>query len=216
MKIIELNEISKYIKDNMTIMVGGFLGVGTPEKIIDFLLENGCKNLTLICNDTSFPDKGVGKLIVSKQIKKAIVSHIGTNPETGRQMLANELDVELVPQGSLAEKVRCGGSGLGGVLTPTGVGTAVQTDENTIVVDGKIYLLEKPLKADISFIYATKSDEKGNLLCEATTKNFNTLMSMASEVVIAEVDEIVKVGQIDSDSVSVPHILVDYVIKGGI
>lgn len=213
-KQIDLAALKSYIKDGMTIMVGGFLGVGTPEKIIDFLVAEGYQNFTLITNDTAFPDKGVGKLIVNKQVKKVITSHIGTNPETGAQMIAKTLLVDLVPQGTLAERVRCGGVGLGGVLTATGVGTEVQIGKTIVEVDGVEYLLEKPLHADVALIYASIADEKGNLIFNGATKNFNPLMAMAADLVIVQAEEIVEVGTLNPDAISTPHILVDYIVKG--
>ncbi|WP_331488170.1 3-oxoacid CoA-transferase subunit A [Chakrabartyella piscis] len=214
MKMIDVHTLDAHIKDGMTIMVGGFLGAGTPEMLVDYIVEKGYKDLTLICNDTAFPDKGVGKLVVAKQIGKAIVSHIGTNPETGRQMMAEEMEVELVPQGSLAEKVRCGGVGLGGILTPTGIGTEVEADKTVVEVNGEKFILEQPLHADLALIYASTADEKGNLVYEGSTKNFNPLMAMAADTVIAEVGEVVPVGTLNPDSILTPHILVDYMVKG--
>lgn len=214
MKFIDVSALDKHLKDGMTIMVGGFLGVGTPEILVDYIVEKGYKNITLICNDTAFPDKGVGKMVVNKQVGKIITSHIGTNPETGRQMLANEVTVELVPQGSLAEKVRCGGVGLGGVLTPTGVGTEVEAGKTLVEVDGVEYLLEKPLHADLALIYASVADEKGNLIYDGATKNFNPIMAMAADTVIAQVAEVVPVGTLNPDAILTPHILVDYMVKG--
>ncbi len=214
MKFIEESALENHIKDGMIIMVGGFLGVGTPEKIIDYMVAKGYQNLTIISNDTAYVDKGIGKLIVNKQVQKAIVSHIGTNPETGRQMMAEEMEVELVPQGSLAEKVRCGGVGLGGVLTPTGIGTEVEVGKTVVEVNGEKFILEQPLHADLALIYASTADEKGNLVYEGSTKNFNPLMAMAADTVIAEVGNVVPVGTLNPDSILTPHILVDYMVKG--
>lgn len=213
-KQISLAEVKNHIKSGMTIMVGGFLGVGTPEKLIDVLIENNINDITLICNDTAFPEIGSGRLIVKKLVKKAIVSHIGTNPETGRQMIENETEVELIPQGSLAEKIRCGGVGLGGVLTKTGVGTLVEEGKETITLNGEKYILETPLHADVALIYASKSDEKGNIIYNGSTRNFNPIMAMAADTVIVQADEIVPVGQIAPEDVVTPHIIVDYIVKG--
>ena len=143
-------------------MVGGFLRCGTPYKTINEIVKNKTSNLTLIANDTCYPEYDRGQLIVNKLVKKAIVAHIGTNPETGRQMNSGELEVELVPMGTLVEKIRSAGAGLGGFLTPTGVGTVVEKGKETMVVDGKKYLFEKPLKADVAVVYATKADKFGN------------------------------------------------------
>lgn len=212
-KFISLDRLSEFIKDGMTIHVGGFIGCGSPEHIIDKIVELGIKDITLVCNDTGRVDTGVGKWIVNHQIKKAIVSHIGTNKETGNQMNAGETEVELVPQGTLAERVRAAGAGLGGILTPTGVGTIVAEGKQVIEVDGQEYLLEKPLKADVALIGATKADKKGNLWFEGSSKNFNPMMAAAADVVIVEADEIVEVGEILPENVAVPHIFVDYIVE---
>lgn len=213
-KIISIEEAISHIKDGMTVMIGGFLGVGTPHRLVDALIEKGVKDLTVIANDTAFPDVGVGKLIVNKQIKKAIVSHIGTNPETGRQMNEGETEVELVPQGTLAERIRSGGAGLGGVLTPTGVGTIVEEGKRKIEINGKEYLLELPLRADIALIAGMKVDKKGNIYYSKSARNFNPLMAMAADLVIVEAEEIVEVGEIDPNDVMTPGIFVDYIVGG--
>ncbi len=213
-KLISIEEAVSKVKDGMTIMVGGFLGCGSPVKLLDALAESGVKDLTLICNDTSFPDKTVGKMIVNKQFKKVIISHIGTNPETGRQMNAEETEVELVPQGTLAERVRCGGFGLGGILTPTGIGTEAENEKQRIKVDGQIYLVETPLKADVALINGAKVDKRGNVLYNATAKNFNPLMAMAADTVIVEAEEIVEVGDIDPNHVATPFVFVNYIVGG--
>lgn len=214
-KIISAKEAAVHVKDGMTVMLGGFLGFGTADQMVDVLCENKVKDLTIISNDTSFPDKNIGKLIVNKQVKKVIASHIGTNSETGRQMNANELDVELVPQGTLAERIRSGGTGLGGVLTPTGIGTIVEEGKKKIELNGKEYLLEEALEADVAIIKGAKADKMGNVVYKRASKNFNPLMAMAAKVVIAEVDEIVEVGELDPDLIDTPNIFVDYIVKGG-
>lgn len=214
-KLKTLNEIMEHIKDGQTIMFGGFLGVGTAEKIVDAIVEKGVKDLTIICNDTGFVDKGVGKLVVNKQVKKVITSHIGTNPETGRQMNAGEIEVELVPQGTLAERIRAYGAGLGGVLTPTGLGTVVAEGKQVLEIDGRSYLLEKPLKADVAILKGSKVDKKGNIWYSKTTRNFNPIMAMSADVVIVEAEEIVEVGEIEPENIATPHIFVDYILKGG-
>ncbi len=216
MKVITHDEAVNLIKSGMTLMIGGFLGVGTPEGIIDKIVENKIDNLTVIANDTAFPERGIGKLIVNKLCKKVIVSHIGTNPETQRQMIAGELEVELVPQGTLAERVRTGGAGLGGILTPTGVGTIVENGKQIIEIDGKKYLLELPLRADVALIKAKKCDYYGNLVYNFTAENFNPLMAMAAELVIVEVEEIVPVGAIAPNEVRTPGVLIDYVVVAGV
>lgn len=212
-KLVSMEEAISHIKDGMTIHVGGFLACGTPESIVTALVEKGVKDLTIVCNDTAFVDKGVGRLIVNNQVKKVIASHIGTNPETGRKMQAGEMEVELVPQGTLAERVRAAGYGLGGILTPTGVGTIVQQGKQVINVDGKDYLLEKPIKADVALILGTTVDEMGNVICAKTTKNFNPLMATAADLVIVEAAEIVPFGSLDPDNLDISRIFVNYIVK---
>lgn len=211
-KRISAQEAVSQIKNGMTVMIGGFLGNGSPAKIIEAITKSDLKDLTIICNDTAFPDKGLGTLIVNKQVKKVITSHIGTNPSTIEQYNAKEIEVEFVPQGTLAERVRCGGAGLGGVLTPTGIGTVVEEGKQKIPVNGKDYLLELALRADVAIIGASIADEKGNLFYKGTTQNFNPLMAMAADLVIADVDEIVTVGEIPMESVHTPAIFVDYLV----
>ena len=191
-------------------MIGGFLRCGTPAKLIDELVKNNISGLTLIANDTSTPDFDRGKLIVNKQIKKAIVAHIGTNPETGRQMNAGELEVELVPMGTLVERIRSGGAGLGGFLTPTGVGTIVEQGKQIMEIDGRKYLFEKPLRADFALIYATKIDKFGNAFLEGTTRNFNPFRAPAAETVIVEAEEISD-EPLNPNEVTIPGIFVDYI-----
>ena len=212
-KIITAKEAAAMVQEGATVMMGGFLAVGTPETIIDALVAHGTKDLTLIGNDTAFVDRGVGKLIVNKQIKHVIASHIGTNKETGNQMNAGTTKVTLVPQGTLAERIRAAGCGLGGVLTPTGIGTPVEEGKQVIEVQGKKYLLEEALGAEIAFIKAHKADKKGNLVYRYMARNFNPMVAMAAPLVIAEVDEIVEVGEIAPDEVMTPAIFVDYIVK---
>ncbi len=212
-KLINKEQFRKLLKDGQTIMVGGFLAVGTPEELIDEVLAAGVKDLTLICNDTGFPDKGVGKWIAAGIVKKVIASHIGTNPESANQLNAGTTEFVLTPQGTLAEQVRAGGVGLGGILTSTGLGTIAAEGKEVIVVDGKEYLLEKPLRADLALIKAAKADEKGNLVYAKTGRNFNPLMAKAADIVVAEVNEIVPVGEIDPEHVITPGIVVDYVLR---
>lgn len=200
------------IKDGMTVMVGGFLGNGTPESIVDALVQSGVKDLTLILNDTAYPDRGAGKLIVNKQVKKIIVSHIGTNPETANQMNAGTLEVEFSPQGTLAERIRCGGCGLGGALTTTGLDTIIEKGKRVIEVEGKKYLLELPLRADVAIIRGSVGDTDGNLIYRGTSQNFCPLMAMAADVVIAEIGDLKKVGEISPEAVHTPSIFVDYIV----
>lgn len=212
-KFISIEEAVSKVKDGMTIMVGGFLANGTPDKIVDALAKSGVKNLTLICNDTAYPDKGVGQLIANKQVKKLFVSHIGTNPHTSEQMNSGELEIEFCPQGSLAERVRAGGCGLGGILTQTGMGTIVAEGKQIVNVDGKDYLLEKPLRADIALVGASLGDKAGNLVYRGTSQNFNPLMASAADLVIAEINELVEVGEIAAENVKTPSIMVDFIIE---
>lgn len=215
-KIISLEEVSSIFRNGMTIMAGGFMGVGTPQELVAAMLEANVEDITLIANDTAFADAGIGPLIVNKRVKKVIASHIGTNPETGRQMISGEMEVELVPQGTLAERVRAGGSGLGGVLTPTGVGTIVEEGKEKITVDGREYLLEKPLRAEVALLKAYKADKAGNLIYHRSARNFNPLMALAADTVIVQVEQLVEVGEIDPDEVMTPGILVDKIyVQGG-
>ncbi len=212
-KIISAAQAAALVHNETCVMIGGFLNCGAPEAVLEAVLASGAADLTLIANDTAFVDKGIGKLIVEKRAKKVIVSHIGTNKETGRQMNEGELAVELVPQGTLAEKIRAGGFGLGGILTPTGVGTPVAEGKETKVINGQAYLLELPLKADVALIKAHKADTAGNLVYRRSARNFNPLMATAAQVTIAEVEQIVPVGALDPDEVVTPSIFVQYLVK---
>ena len=211
-KLISPSDAASFIKDGMTLMVGGFLGHGTPERIIDEIVASGVKSLTLIVNDTAFPDKGCGKLVTNNQVKKLIVSHIGTNPNTGQKMNSGELEIEFSPQGTLAERIRSGGAGLGGILTPVGIGTIIEEGKQMIQVDGNDYLLEKPLRADIALIYATTADDLGNLIYMGTMRNFNPLMAMAADTVIAEVEELKPSGELSPEAIHTAHIFIDYIV----
>ena len=212
-KQISLEQAVGMIKDGMTIMVGGFLAAGSPLDILEALAATDVKDLTLISNDTAYQGVGIGNLIGAHKIKKLYVSHIGTNPDTAAQMNAGELEIEFCPQGTLAERVRCGGAGLGGVLTQTGMGTVIAEGKQTVEVDGKTYLLEKPLHADIALIGATVADEKGNCVFVGTSQNFNPLMATAADVVIVEAEKIVPAGEIAPENVKTPHLFVDYIYQ---
>jgi acetate CoA/acetoacetate CoA-transferase alpha subunit len=213
-KIKDINEVVEHIKDGMTLMIGGFMATGTPERLIDAILEKGVKDLTIIANDTGLIDKGIGKLVINKRVKKVIASHIGLNPETGRQMNAKELIVDLVPQGTLAEQIRCGGAGIGGFLTETGVGTIVEEGKQKIKVRDKEYLLELPLRADIALLRGSIVDKQGNIFYNASTRNFNPLMATAADLVIVGAEKIVEVGELEPNHVMTPGIFVDYIIEG--
>ena len=210
-EIITVKKAAEMFRSGQRVMIGGFLTCGSPTGVIDELLQSDKKNFELIANDTSVPDSDRGKLVVAHKIKKAIVSHIGTNPETVNQMNSGIMEVELVPQGTLAERVRAGGSGLGGVLTPVGLGTDVALGKRVIEVDGKEYLLETPLKADIALIYATYADKYGNLAFYGTTRNFNAIMPLAADITIVEVENFLQ-EPLDPNHIIVPGIFVDYMV----
>jgi acetate CoA/acetoacetate CoA-transferase alpha subunit len=212
-KTIKLAEAVEQISDGARLMIGGFMGVGTPPRLIDETIRQNKRDLTIIANDTARPGVGIGKLIDAKRVRAVIVSHIGTNPETQRQMLAGEIEVELSPQGTLIERIRAGGYGLGGVLTATGLGTVVEDGKPTIELDGRVFLVERPLKADFAFIYAKQADYLGNLTYALTARNFNPLLAMAAAVVIAEAQSIVPVGVIPPDAVMTPAVLVKHLIS---
>ncbi|MDX9781693.1 MAG: CoA transferase subunit A [Bacteroidales bacterium] len=212
-KLITLREAASMVKSGMTIMIGGFLTNGGPNRIMDILAESDLKDLTIIANDAAYPDKGLGKLIAEKRVKKIITSYIGSNPAAIDQMNAGDLIVEFSPQGTLAERIRAYGAGLGGVLTPTGVGTVVEEGKRVIEIDNKKFILETPLKADISFLGASVADKSGNLFFKGTTRNFNPLVAMAADLVIVETEEIVETGSLTPENVHTPAILIDHVCK---
>ena len=212
MRTLALDQSVAMIPDGASLMVGGFMGVGTPERIIDEIVRQNKRDLTVIANDTAMPGRGVGKLVDAKQLRKAIVSHIGLNPETQRQMMAGELEVELVPQGTLIERIRAGGTGLGGVLTQTGIGTTVEAGKQRIEVNGKSYLLEIALRADFALVQAFLADYLGNLSYALTARNFNPVIAMAADTVIAGADNVVPVGVISPDHVVTPAPVVDYLV----
>ncbi|WP_336219365.1 acetate CoA-transferase subunit alpha [Citrobacter amalonaticus] len=211
-KLITLQDATRYFRDGMTIMVGGFMGVGTPPRLVGALLESGVRDLTLIANDTAFVDTGIGPLIVNGRVNKVIASHIGTNPETGRRMIAKEMDVQLVPQGTLIEQIRCGGAGLGGFLTPTGVGTVVEDGKQTLTLDGKTWLLERPLRADLALIRAHRADPLGNLTYQLSARNFNPLIALAADITLVEPDELVETGELLPDQIVTPGAVIDHIV----
>ena len=215
MQTITLEKAVALIPDGATIMIGGFMAVGTPERLMDELVRQGKKDLTVIANDNALPGKGVGKLVSAGLVKKTISSHIGLNPETQKNMHAGSMQVELVPQGTLVERIRAGGFGLGGILTPTGVGTLVEENKRKIEVDGKDYLLETPLRADFALIQSFLCDYSGNLTYVLTARNFNPVMAMAADTVIVEAEHMVPVGLIPPDQVVTPAPVVDYVVAHG-
>ena len=201
------------IKNGMTLMVGGFLANGSALKILELLCQSSIKDLTLIVNDSGFPDKAYGKLLANGHVRKLIASHIGTNPVAIDLMNAGTLEVEFVPQGTLAERIRAAGAGLGGVLTPTGLGTLVENGKQKITIDGKEFLLEKPFRADVALLGATLGDKSGNLIYKGTSQNMNPLMATAADIVIAEVGELVETGTLSPESVHTPNIFVDFIVN---
>ncbi|MEF3279634.1 MAG: CoA transferase subunit A [Elusimicrobiota bacterium] len=215
-KIISAKDAVAMVKDGSSIMVGGFMVCGHPFTLMEELLRKGTKNLILISNDAGFPDKGIGKLIVNGQVSHLIASHIGLNPVAGQKMNSGEMKVELVPQGTLAERIRSKGAGLGGFLTPTGVGTEVEKGKQKMTINGKDYLLELPLGADYSFIKATIVDKNGNCFIAKSAKNFNVVMAMAGDCVVVEAEKIVEVGELDPDMVDVPGVFVNYIVPAEI
>ncbi len=217
--IIGAEEAASLAREGMVVHVGGFLGCGSPNAILGALARAPARGLTLVCNDTAVLDPktgrttGVAALIPLGVFSKVIVSHIGTNPETQRLMNSGELEVLLVPQGTLAERIRAAGCGLGGILTPTGVGTEVEEGKRVIVVGERAYLLEIPLFGDIAFIKAKKADKAGNLVYAKTARNFNPLMAMACSMVVAEAEEIVEIGELDPEAVQTPSIFVHRLVR---
>lgn len=212
MKTVSLEQAVSVIPDGASLMVGGFMAVGTPERVIDEIIRQNKRDLTVIANDTAVPCKGIGKLVGSRLLRKAVVSHIGLNPETQRQMMSGDLEVDLVPQGTLIERIRAGGHGLGGVLTQTGIGTSVEEGRRLIELDGKLWLLEPALRADFALVQAFLADYLGNLSYALTARNFNPVIAMAADTVIASADNIVPIGVISPDHIATPAPVVDYLI----
>ncbi len=213
-KIIQVEEIVKFIKDGSVVMIGGFMGNGTPEILIDRIVQTEVKNLTVIGNDAAVPGKGIGKLVANKQIKRLIASHIGLNPEAGIQMNEGMMEIELIPQGTLAERIRIGGAGIGGFLTQTGLGTSVEKGKQKITTEGKEYILELPLRAEVALIRGSIVDTLGNVYYNGTTKNFNIVMATAADIVIVAAEKIVEAGEIDPNCVMTPSLFVDYIVGG--
>ena len=212
MRTISLEAAVAMIPDGASLMVGGFMGVGTPERVMDELVHQGKKDLTVIANDTGTPGSGIGKLVRARLLRKLVVSHIGLNPETQKQMMEGAIEVELVPQGTLIERIRAGGYGLGGVLTRTGVGTVVEEGKRRIELDGTAYLLEMALHADFALVHAFLADYMGNLAYALTARNFNPVIAMAAGTVIANADNIVPVGVVAPDHIVTPAPIVDYLV----
>ena len=215
MRTVPVQDAVAMIPDGATLMIGGFMSIGTPERLMDELVRQGKRNLTVIANDTAKPGLGIGKLVDAGLVSRTIASHIGLNPEAQRQMIAGKMAVDLIPQGTFVERVRAGGCGLGGVLTPTGVGTLVEEGKQKIEVGGKPYLLETALRADFALIHAFLADYLGNLQYALTARNFNPVMAMAADTVIVTAENIVPVGVIAPDHVVTPGPLVDYLVANG-
>ena len=212
MQTISLERSVEMIPDGASLMIGGFMAVGTPDRVVDELVRQEKRDLTVIANDTATPDRGIGKLVAAKRVRKAIVSHIGLNPETQRQMMAGEMQVDLVPQGTLIERIRAGGYGLGGILTQTGLGTPVADGKERVQIEGKSYLVEPALRADFALVHAFVADYLGNLSYALTARNFNPVIAMAGATVIACADNIVPVGVLPPDHVMTPAPVVDYLV----
>ncbi|WP_424934566.1 CoA transferase subunit A [Amaricoccus macauensis] len=214
MKIaISPDAAAEKITDGAVLLIGGFMGVGSPHRLIDAIVSSNVRDLTVVANDTAMPGKGIGKLITSGQVSRVVASHIGLNPETQAKMIKGDIEVELVPQGTLVERIRAGGVGLGGVLTRTGIGTPVEDGKDIIEVDGKPFLLEKPIRGDFALLNAQQADYVGNLEYSLTAHNFNPIMALAADTVIAEPHHILPVGAIPPDAVKTPGILVDYMLE---
>ncbi|MFS0554332.1 3-oxoacid CoA-transferase subunit A [Brevibacillus sp. 179-C9.3 HS] len=212
-KVVSLSEALSHFRDGMTLLAGGFGGVGNPPTLIQGILDMGVRDLTLISNDTAFPHIGIGKLVTEKRVKKVIASHIGSNPNAGAQMTAGELEVEFCPQGILAERVRAGGVGLGGILSDIGIGTIAEKGKQKVVLEGKEYLLETPLTAEVAIIHAKKADRFGNLVFDTSARNFNPLVAMAGDITIVEADEIVEIGMIDPEEIVTPGVFVNFIVQ---
>lgn len=212
MQTVTLEKAVGMIPDGASLMVGGFMGCGTPDRLVDEIVRQRKRDLTIIANDNAVPGVGVGKLVSAGLVRKTIASHIGLNPETQRKMIEGAIDVELVPQGTLIERIRAAGFGLGGVLTPTGVGTVVEEGKRKLEVNGRAYLLEIALRADFALVQAFLADYQGNLAYALTARNFNPIIAMAADRVIVEAENVVPVGVIAPDHVITPAAVVDYLV----
>jgi acetate CoA/acetoacetate CoA-transferase alpha subunit len=215
MKAVSAEEAIAMIPNGASVMVGGFMGVGTPERLLDELVRQKKSGLSVISNDAATPGKGIGKLFDAMSVSRMIASHIGLNPKAQQQMLAKQITIDLIPQGTFAERIRAGGCGLGGVLTPTGVGTTVEEGKQKIDLDGKTFLLETALRADFALVHAFLADYAGNLSYALTARNFNPVMAMAADTVIVTAEHIVPIGVIAPDHVVTPGPLVDYLVANG-
>jgi len=212
-KVISMEEAAAYFHDGMTLMAGGFGGIGNPPGLVQLILDKGVRDITMISNDTAFPWIGIGKLITEKRVKKVIASHIGSNPNAGAQMTAGELEVEFCPQGILAERIRAGGVGLGGILSDVGIGTIAEKGKQKITLNGKEYLLETPLTAEVAILHAKKADRFGNLVYDTSARNFSPLVAMAGDITIVEADEIVEVGELSPEEIVTPGVFVNFIVQ---
>jgi acetate CoA/acetoacetate CoA-transferase alpha subunit len=212
-KVVSIDKAMEKLRDGLTILIPGFVNIGVPETLIKGIIEKGCTDLNIISNNTSVKGRGIGLLVHEKRIKHITCSHIGSNTETVEKVVAGEIDVTFVPQGTLCERVRAGGAGIGGVLTPTGLGTPIAEGKQILELDGKQYLLEKALRGDVAILHAWKADRMGNLVYRRTARNFNQIFATAADFVIAEAEEIVEVGTLDPDLIHTPGCLVDMVVK---
>ncbi|MCU5024643.1 acetate CoA-transferase subunit alpha [Bacillus cereus] len=211
-KLKEIEEVISLFHDDMTLMFGGFGGIGSPPSLIQAILEKGVTNLNLIGNDTGFPDVGIGRLVTNERVKSIITSHIGSNPNAGRQLNEGRLQIEFSPQGTLAERIRAGGVGLGGVLVDVGVDTIVEEGKRTVEMNGKTYLVETALTAEVSIVYAKKADPFGNLVFDKSARNMNPHVAMAGDITIVEAEEIVPLGSLDPEEIVVPGVFVNYIV----
>ena len=211
--IITAEEAAAMVKEGMTILIPGFWARGTPETIIDALVAQGTKNLDIIAISTAFENRGSGKLITNNQVRKAIVSYIGANKVSAEAYMKGELDVEFSPQGTLTERVRCGGFGMGGFLTPTGYGTEIAEGKPIMEVEGKPYVLETRLRGDVAICRCQKCDKSGNAIFRRATRNTNPIFAPAADITILEAEEIVEIGDLDPDEVMMPGVFVDYIVQ---
>ena len=214
-KLKTVSEAMEHIRDGMTLMVSGFGGIGSSCTLINEIIKKQVKDLTLISIDAGDPDVGPDHIVRSEQVKKLITSHIGATPTTGQLMNAGKLEVEFCPQGTLAERIRAGGAGLGGILTDVGIGTMVEEGKEKVTIGGVTYLVETALRADVAVIYAKKADAFGNLVYDKTARGLNPLMAMAADITIVDAEEIVPVGDIDPEDVITPGVFVDIIVHGG-
>jgi acetate CoA/acetoacetate CoA-transferase alpha subunit len=212
-KVVSLDQAMEKLRSGLTILIPGFVNTGVPETLVKGIIDKGYTDLRIISNNTSVKGRGIGLLVQENRIKHITCSHIGSNPETVEKVVAGKIDVTFVPQGTLCERVRAGGAGIGGILTPTGLGTPIAEGKPVIEVDGKNYLLEKALRGDVALIHAWKADRMGNVIYRRTSRNFNQIFATAADFVIVEAEELVEVGALDPDQIMTPGCLVDMVVK---